>query len=435
MSEIENVTGPVFRPGDSGFDEELAGYQAAHPHRPDLVVGARSADDVRAAVRHAADHGLPVAVETSGHGRALPLAGGVLISTRRMDGVHVDPATRTARVAAGTPWARVVDAAAEHGLAAPSGSAPGVGAVGYTLGGGIGVLARQLGWASDRVRSVEIVTADGRLRHVTPESEPELFRLLRGAGTGLGVVTAMEIELAPITRIVGGALQVDGPHVPALLGAYREWTADLPGTLTSSVSMLTYPDLPVLPEHLRGRYVAQVQIAFTGSLAEGQRLVAPLREAVPLLADTLGELPVREAAEIFSEPAEPHPYTGTNALLRELDPAVLHAAFDVTGPDAPVMCVVGLRHLGGALARPPAVPDAVAHRDASYLLGVLSLVDGTGVPGRLHRELMSAVSPWTLGRTSNFRFGEQAAQAWPIDVPGRAELVAELDPKGLFAHR
>jgi hypothetical protein len=421
----------VFRPGDAGFDEQLAGYQVAHPHRPDLVVGAENADDVQAAVRYGADHGLPVAVETSGHGRAAPLSGGLLISTRRMDGVRIDPGTRMAWVEAGTRWARVVAAAAEHDLVPPSGSSPEAGVVGYTLGGGIGVLARELGWASDRVRSIDLVTADGRLRHATAEADPELFRVLRGAGHGLGVVTGMEIELAPGGRIYGGALSVAGEHVRDLLTAYREWTADLPDGLTSSIGALPYPDLPMVPEHLRGRYIAQVRIAWTGSAADGEQLVAPLRAAVPTTG-MLGELPYTRAAEIFNEPDQPHPYTGTNAMLRELDPAVLDAALDITGPDAPVMCVLGLRHMGGALARPPAVPDAVAHRDAPYLLQVLSLVDGTDVPSRLHRELMDAAAPWTAGITPNFRFGEQAARDWPIEVPGRAELVAELDPKGLF---
>jgi FAD/FMN-containing dehydrogenase len=432
VNGIENMNGPVFRPQDGGFDGELAGYQVAHPHRPDLVAGVESADDVQAAVRYAADHGLPVAVETSGHGRAAPLSAGVLISTRRMDGVRIDPAARVARVEAGTRWAQVVAAAAEHGLVPPSGTSPEAGVVGYTLGGGIGVLARELGWASDRVRSVDLVTADGRLRHVTADSDPELFRVLRGAGHGLGVVTAMEIELAPGGRIHGGALAVAREHVPALLAAYREWTAGLPEQLTSSIGALPYPDLPMVPEHLRGRYVAQVRIASTGSAEETERLVAPLRAAVPTTG-TLGELPYAQATTIFNEPPNPHPYTGTNAMLRELDPAVLDAMLDITGPDAPVMCVLGLRHLGGALARPPAVPDAVTHRDAPYLLQVLSLVDGTEVPGRLHRELMDAVAPWTAGRTPNFRFGEQAAAAWPIEVPGRAELKAELGPKGLFS--
>jgi hypothetical protein len=355
----------------------------------------------------------------------------VLISTGRMDGVRIDPVARVARVEAGTRWARVVAAAAEHGLAPPSGSSPEAGVVGYTLGGGIGVLARELGWASDRVRSIDLVTAAGP-RHVTGDSDPELFRVLRGAGHGLGVVTGMEIELAPVSRIYGGALSVAGEHVRALLTAYREWTADLPDELSSSIGALPYPDLPMVPEHLRGKYIAQVRIAWTGSAAEGERLVAPLRAAVPTTG-TLGELPYTQAATIFNEPDQPHPYTGTNAMLRELDPAVLDAALDITGPDAPVMCVLGLRHLGGALARPPAVPDAVANRDAPYLLQMLSLVDGTDAPGRLHRELMDAVAPWTAGRTPNFRFGERAASDWPIEVPGRAELVAELDPKGLFS--
>ncbi|GAA5110520.1 FAD-binding oxidoreductase [Pseudonocardia adelaidensis] len=430
MNAIENVTGPVFRPGDDGFPGELAGYQVAHPHRPDLVVGATSADDVMVAVRYAVDHGQPVAVETSGHGRGEPLRGGVLISTRRMDGVRIDPVARVARVEAGTRWARVVAAAAEHGLTPPSGSSPEAGVVGYTLGGGIGVLARELGWASDRVRSIDLVTTAGP-RHVTADSDPVLFRVLRGAGQGLGVVTAMEIELAPVGRIYGGALSVAAEHVPALLAAYREWTADLPERLASSIGALPYPDLPMVPEHLRGRYVAQVRIAHTGPAAEGERLVAPLRAAVPTTG-TLGELPSTRAAEIFNEPPTPHAYTGTNAMLRELDPAVLDAALGIAGPDAPVMCVLGLRHLGGALARPPAAPDAVAHRDAPYLLQVLSLVDGTDAPGRLHRELMDAVAPWTAGRTPNFRFGEQAAKDWPIEVPGRAELKADLDPKGVF---
>lgn len=196
--------------------------------------------------------------------------------------------------------------------------------------------------------------------------------------------------------------------------------------------MLPYPDLPMVPEHLRGRYAAHVRIAYTGSVAEGERLVAPLRAAVPLLADTLGELPFSQSAAIFNDPTQPHAYTGTNAMLRGLDPAVLHAAVDLTGPAAPVMCVVQLRHLGGALARPPTVPDAVAHRDAGYLLHVLSLVDGTDVPGRLHRQLMDALAPWTLGHTPNFRYGERAAQEWPDDLPCRDALAAELDPKGLF---
>ena len=437
MTQIENVQGPIVRPEDDGFDAERYGFQVAHPHHPTLIVGATSADDVRAAVCYAAERELPVAVQASGHGLGAPLTGGLLISTRRMTGVTIDPVARTARIEAGVRWQQVIDAAARHGLAPLAGSSPGVGAVGYTLGGGLGLLARRFGWASDHVRSIDLVTADGRLRHVTAESDPELFGVLRGAGAGLGVVTAMEIGLVPVTTVYGGRMHVAAEHVPALLAAYWEWTADLPEALTSSVGLVPYPDLPMVPEFLRGRYAAHVAVAYAGPAAEGERLVAPLRSAVPLLHDTLRELPFTESASIHNDPTQPHPYAGTNALLRELDPTVPATVLDLVGPEAPVPCVVGLRHLGGALARPPEAPDAVGHRDAAYLLGVLSLVDGTDSGPRAYRRLMDAVAPWTVGRSPNFLYGApflaEREAAYPPDVRRRrAALVAELDPKALF---
>jgi FAD/FMN-containing dehydrogenase len=402
---IERVQGPVFRPGENDFDEERSGFQIAHRHRPDLVVAATGPDDVRAAVAYAAEHGLPVAVQATGHGLGVPLDGGVLISTRRMTRVTIDPAARTARVAAGVRWQQVVDAAARHGLAPLSGSSPSVGAVGYTLGGGLGLLARTYGWAIDRVRSVELVAPDGQA--VTADPTPALFQDLRG---GAGVVTAMEIGLVPVTRLYGGGLYVDTAHVAALLEAYREWTADLPDELTTSVGLIPYPDIDVVPEPLRGRYVAHVRIAFDGPAAEGERLVAPLRAAVPLLRDTLGELDYTDSASIHNDPRQPHAYTGTNALLRALDPAALRAVIELTGPQAPLPCIVQINHLGGALRRPSAVPDAGPHREAAHLLRVVSVLDGTGRQLPAHRALMDAVAPWSLGRSPNFVLGPQDEQ-------------------------
>ena len=129
------VHGPVLARGAAGYDEELAGFQTGEPHRPDVVVGAQDAADVAAAVAFAAAHDLPVAVHATGHGRGAGLEGGVVISTRRMQGVQVYPDAGVAHVAAGARWAQVAEAAAEHGLAPLSGSFPAVGAVGYLLGG------------------------------------------------------------------------------------------------------------------------------------------------------------------------------------------------------------------------------------------------------------------------------------------------------------
>src|SRR5262249_53301395 len=146
---------------------------------------------------------------------------GVLINTRRMSGVRVDPEARTAWVEAGATWRQVVEAAAPYGLAPLSGSFPGVGAVSYTLGGGVGLMARRHGFAADHVRRFEVVTADGRLREVTAESEPDLFWALRGGGGGFGVVTGMEVDLLPVSTIFGGGLYFDVAEVPDVLEAWR----------------------------------------------------------------------------------------------------------------------------------------------------------------------------------------------------------------------
>jgi FAD/FMN-containing dehydrogenase len=338
----------MFHPGDPGFDP--AGFQTAYTHRPSVLVAAADAGEVRAAVRHAAAHGLPVAVQATGHGLTTALDGGVLITTGRMPGVEVDPAARTARVQAGTTWDAVVDAAGKHGLAPLSGSAPGVGVVGYTLGGGLGLLSRRYGWAADHVRGIDVVTPDGASHHLVPGDE--LFTALRGDGRDRAVVTGMEIGLVPVERIYGGGLYFAAEHVPAVLRAYLEWTRDLPDAMTSSVALIPFPDVEGMPPPLRGRYLAHVRVVFAGDADEGERLVAPLRAVAPRVIDTLDDMPFTDSAAIYDDPPWPHAYSGTNALLRDLEAAALPSLVDIAGPRAPMMCVVQLNHLGGALARP-----------------------------------------------------------------------------------
>jgi FAD/FMN-containing dehydrogenase len=363
---------------DPGFDEERSGFQTAYQHEPDIVVKATSAADLRDAVVYAKDNELPFAVQSSGHGLNAALDGGLLISTRRMDAVSVDAATRTAKVEAGATWEQVVDAAAVHGLAPLSGSSPGVGVVGYTLGGGLGVLSRRYGYAAEHVRDIDVVTRDGEQRRVASVEDVDG-----------GVVTGMEFGLFPVERIYGGGLYFSGELVADVLAAYRKWTTDMPDELTSSVAVMQFPDIPMVPEPLRGRYVASVRIAFIGDAVTGERLVAPLRDVGPRLMDTLAEMPFRESASIYNDPKQPHSYIGTNALLSELDPTVLEIIPDLPG------CVVQLNHLGGALA------------DRGYLLRLVSVVDGSDDMRSVHQRVLDAVAPWTAGRAPNFVFGQR----------------------------
>lgn len=427
--------------GHNGRAEPLPTFQTGFPIRPGRLVEAATPEDVREAVAYAGGRGLHVAAHASGHGLPGPVDGGVLIATRALDSVTVDPVRRTARIGAGASWGRVIEAAAPHGLAPLNGSSPSVGAVSYTLGGGLGILAREFGYAADHVRSLDVVTADGIARRVTPEREPELFWGLRGGGHRLGVVTGLEIALVAVERLYGGAIAFDGTRAAGeVVRGYLEWTRTVPDTLTSSLAALVYPDLPQLAGELRGRYVISVRVAFTGDVAEGERLVAPLRalgRSAAVLSDSLREMPYTESHTIHSDPPFPHAYYGDSAVLGEPDAERTVQAFELAGPRAPMMTVVQLNHLGGALAARPEVPSAVPYRDAGFLLRLLSPLDGTevGAVRALYGEVGRVLEPAVLGRSLNFSFGggDRTAGFHEAETAKRlAGLVSQYDPAGLF---
>lgn len=440
----DRVRGEVLVPGDDRFAARCAGFQTAYGHRPSVLVRAADPEDVVAAVAHAAAHDLPVAVQATGHGLSVATDGGMLISTAALTGVTIDAQARTARIGAGTRFAAIVDAAARYGLAPLNGSSPGVGAVGYVLGGGLGILAREFGYAADRVTSIDIVTADARLQRVTADSDSELFWALRGAGANFGVITGMEIDLVPVSRLYGGELVFDLARTPGLLADYLSWTETLPEKLTSSVSLLNYPDLPLFPPTLRGRYAAHVRIAYTGDSRTGERLVAPLRALGPRLSDTVAEMPYTECGAIYNDPPMPHAYQGDNVLLRGFGPEQAAEVTELVGPGSAVPCVVDIRHLGGALGRSPEVPNAVGHREARYLLRVLMPLMGAGpdeVLGTQGKVLGALAAESVGGRFQSLTYGGCANGApevpaedyWePAEHRRLAALKAGIDPANLF---
>jgi hypothetical protein len=391
----------TFFAGDEGYDREVAGFQTAVRHRPAVVAAVSSSADVVEAVRLARARGMRVVVHATGHGARAP-ADGVLVTTRRMSGVRVDPVARTAWVEGGARWSAVIEQAAAHGLAPLAGSSPGVGAVGYTLGGGVGLLGRTFGYAADHVRALDVVTADGSLRQVTATSEPDLFWALRGGGMPLGVVTGMEIGLMPVPVVHGGGLHFDAAHAAEVLAAFRELTAAAPETLTTSVGMVGLPPIDAVPEPLRGRHVLHVRLASTEPLDPS--LLAPLRAIGPLV-DRVGEVPAAEVGSIYGDPDFPHAYVGDNVLLGELPPTLLDAVPVLAGPAAPVPCVVDIRHLGGAMARPPEVSNAVPYRQATHILRVLSPATDIDAARAVHHEVFRAAAPFAVGRAATFGYG------------------------------
>lgn len=417
------------------YDTERTGYNLAVPHHPARIVAARDVGDVIAAVRCAADHDLPVAVLATGHGPARAADDALLVNTSRMAALTIDAGARHARVGAGVRGGSLIAAAAAHGLAPLNGSSPEVGVVSYHLGGGVGMMGRSLGWAVDDVRALEIVTADGVLRWITPTENPELFWALRGAGRAtLGVVVAIEIDLHPVRRLYGGGMHFVGDDVPRALHAYVDWTTTAPEAMGSSVLLIRMPDLPGVPAPLRDRFVAHLRFAFTGPADEGERLVLPFRALRPKI-DSVAEMPYSAVGSIHAEPTTPIAFRGRNSMLRSLD----HAAADRLLQHAERgSFLVELRHLGGAFGRPGPVPSALARRDGEFVLYAGGSGDRCAVVPALE-ELRTAMTPWSTGGTCvsflsgpDVSAGTLASGYLPDDVARLGRLKQQIDPANMF---
>jgi FAD/FMN-containing dehydrogenase len=396
------VAGPVLLCGDDGYAAECAVHNLHHPQEPAVAVGATSASDVQAAIHFARRNGMPVAVRSSGHQMVQPGSGAVLITTNRMDDITIDSTTRTARVGAGARWQPVIDVAAEPDLAPLSGSAPAVGVVGYTLGGGLSpLLGRRLGYAADHVVAIEIVTADGELRRVTAQSETDLFWALRGGKGNFGVVTALEFTLFPVTRYYGGGLYFSGHHLADVLHAWHGWVTEVPEEMTSSVAIQRLPADPALPEPLRGSFVVNVRIGFLGPAGEAEQLIAPLRAIGPTVLDTIAETPYAAMASLHADPVAPMPYYDRTTSLRELTPATVDTLVDLLGASSGCrLASVEIRALGGGFDRPPAAPDAIATRGVPYVVfgfGVGDIEQADLLRGQL-AALVDGLAPWAAER-------------------------------------
>jgi hypothetical protein len=396
----DTIHGAVIEPGDERFEGASRPWNLTVAQRPAVVVVAEDVEDVVAAVGLAAQQGRSVAVQSTGHGASDSLEGAVLLRTGGLRGVAVDAARRRARVAPGAVWREVQQACSPHGLSGLLGTAPGVGATGYTLGGGVGLLGRAHGPAAHRLVAAEIVTGDGHRRRVDEEHDPDLLWALRGGGTPPGVVTQLEIELVAVPVLSAGQFIWPVEAAPDLFGAFRAWTATVPEELTSILGVRQIPPFPHIPEPLRGRRVVALTAAYLGSEAEARELLRPLTDLTRPLSDTFGPRAVDDL-DVAGVPADPEPaYTGTE-LLTDLPDAALPTLVDLGAQPGPLM-MIELRHLGGALARSAQRPAALERVEGEFMLEMLGIVLGEGDPGVIREEqerVRAAVADVSTGRT------------------------------------
>jgi FAD/FMN-containing dehydrogenase len=421
---------------------EVATWNIAIQHTPAIAVGATCAADVAAAVSWAVAHDLGVAVQATGHGPVRNAAGSLMITTRRMQGVAIDPDRRIARVQAGVTWGPVMEAAAEYRLVGLRGSSSDVGVVGYVVGGGLGPLGRKHGFAADSVTAVEIVTADGRLRRLTAECEPDLFWAVRGGKGNLGIVTAVEIELYPIQTLVAGAIFFAAEDAAAVLHAYREWAPTMPEEVTTSVAVLRIPDLEELPPPLRGQAVVHLRYCYSGAdLAEGERLVEPMKAAGRIVLGYIHPMLPGEMDSIHVDPVDPLPAWEKGMGLAEFPAEAVDAFLATAGPQLDIpLIMVEIRQLGGALATGPRVPNAVAGRGAAwavYVVGV-GIPELAGVVPMLGRGVLDALRPWASAECPMNHLGEAgpaevAANYPPAALERLRAIKAAVDPAGTFS--
>src|SRR4051794_10483065 len=202
------MTGQAIAPGEPGWDETRLAYNLLLDQRPELIVVPVDEADVIEVVRYATEHGLRVAPQRTGH-NAEPLGdleGTVLLKTDAMNSVEIDAEARIARVGSGAKWQDVIPEASELGLAGVHGSTGDVSLAGYSLGGGLSWYGRKHGLQANNLTAIELVTADGELRRVNHDNEPELFWALRGGGGNYGVVTALEFKLFPLSEVYAGVM-------------------------------------------------------------------------------------------------------------------------------------------------------------------------------------------------------------------------------------
>ena len=414
-------------------------FNTAVELRPAGVALPRDAGEVVEAVRYARDRGLSVAPQATGHnvGAYGELANTLLVDVRNLQEVSIDPGAQRVRAGAGVKWERLGPALSDFGLAGLHGSSPDVGVAGYSLGGGMGWLARRHGLQTNSVTAIEIVLADGRLVRTDATHEPELFWALRGGNGNFGVVTAIEFAVYPVEELYAGAMFFPFERSPEVLHRWAPLLDGFPDELMTWASLLHFPDLPWVPAHARGGSFAVVYGAFLGEEAEGRQLLRRVRDLGPAV-DTFAMVPPAALGELAMDPPDPLPLHLGHQMLSGLPGDAVDAIIAAAGPgsDAPI-AMTQLRHAGGALSRvsPGAGARATLPGEVSMLaLGVTPDAESAAAVRAAVGELERAVEPWSAGHYPNFvEAPADASRFFDAATWQRLRAAkAKYDPDGLF---
>lgn len=408
-----SFSGRLVGPQDLAYDESRKVWNGSIDRSPALIAGCSGAGDVAAALKFARQAGLPVAVRSGGHSfpGASVCDGGIVIDLRPMDGVEVDPEGRTARAQAGVLLGELDQATQAHGLAAPAGIVTHTGVAGLTLGGGIGWLMRKYGLTIDQLLSVDMVTVDGEKVRASEDENPELFWGVRGAGGNFGIVTEFEFRLNPVgPEVLAGPVFWRMQDSPEVLRFYRDWVADAPDELMTIVVHRKAPPLPFVPEELHGEPVVAIVCCYAGDVAEGEKVVRPLREFGSAVLDLLEPKPYLAHQAMF-DPSYPHGwwYYMRSCDVAGLDDEVIDTTVEHAMRIASPLTAFPIWQRGGASARVGDGETAMGGRDVGFTINITAMTEG---PDGFEQErdwargLWTALEPHHAGVYVNFLMDE-----------------------------
>jgi len=434
------VEGDVISPSDELYDEARRLFYGGIDLRPAAIVRVADTDDVARVVINARETGAELAVRSGGHspvGHSLT-DGGLVLDLHDMRRIDVDPASRTAWAETGATAVEFATAAGAHGLGVSFGDTGSVGLGGLVTGGGVGYLVRKLGLTIDNLTAAEIVTADGTVRRVDAEHEPDLFWAIRGGGGNFGVATRFQLRLHDVEPFTGGLLMQ--PASAQLIEDFVAISAAAPDELTTIANIMPAPPMPFVPAEWHNKLVAMSFVCYAGDPNTAERAIKPLRSLATRIVDMVKPMP---HAQIYP-PEDPsyHPIgTGRNLMVDAIDRRSAESIMDYLGSSTATFSVAQLRVLGGAVSRVPDDATAYAHRSRFAMINIGNILQSV--------DELAAIKPWVDSFAKAIQRGPEAAyvnfltdegparvrQAYPGTTYDRLVAIkTRYDPTNLF-HR
>jgi FAD/FMN-containing dehydrogenase len=435
--------GTVLTRDGAGYEEARAIWNGMIDRRPSIIARCTTTSDVVHAVNFARENRLLVSVRGGGHniaGNALADSG-LTIDLSPMREVRVDPGARRAVVGPGATLGEFDAAAQEHGLATPLGINSTTGVAGLTLGGGFGWLSRSRGLSIDNLISVEVVTAAGDVVRASATENPDLFFAIRGGGGNFGIVTSFEFRLHPVGPIVLSGLIVHPlGDAREVLQFYREFIKTTPDEFVCWFVMRQAPPLPFLAPEWHGKEILVLAVCWSGDLAEGEGVVAPLRAFGKPLADVIGPTPFvawQQALDPLLTPGMRNYWKSHD--FREVSDGLIDVFIEYAQKLPDPQSEIAFVQLGGAVGRVSADATAYTHRDAEFCVSVHGrwadpAKDAACVGWA--RDVFEAATPFSTGGVYvNFltqEEGERVGAAYGSNFDRLVGVKNKYDPSNLF---